>query len=1091
MSTWRVRIRRSLWGLLLVGVLAVVGVLVDEVQSSRLQAAWLSRVAAQASFRTGPGPSPAIRFPGPGPYDQRLGYTQLPQLAARLQSQGYAITEQARMSPRMLELRDLELFTPYREKDRAGLEIADCRGTTLSVARFPRHVYERFESIPPLLVDSLLYIENRELLDRKHPMRNPAIEWDRFSKAAFDQARRLVDDSRRGAGGSTLATQIEKYRHSPEGRTDSGREKLRQMVSASVRAYLGGEDTVAWRRHIALSYLNTVPLSAKNGFGEVNGIGDGLWAWYGRDFDEVNHLLAQPLGDPRALTLPPAGALASKPSLLERQALAYKQALSLMIAQRRPSHYLVAGEADLQALTDSYLRVMADAGVIPERLRDAAMALRLSVEPDVPLPEAGGSFVERKAANAVRTRLQALLDLPRSYDLDRFDLRVDSTLDGQTQQAATALLRSLRDPDAAHAAGLYGFRLLREGDDPSRIVFSFTLYERAYQDGKGANLLRVQTDNVDQPFDLNEGARLDLGSTAKLRTMVTYLEMIAELHRQWAGLGRAQLQALQPHPKDHLAQWAREYLLHADDKGLKPMLLAAMERSYSANPGETFYTGGGAHHFENFEHEEDRRRFTVREAIKHSVNLAFIRLMRDVVYHVMAASAQARQALLADADDPERRAYLARFANQEGSEFVARFYHRYQGLPAEQALERLFGQHKPTPTRLAAAFFALEPGADVPDLRAFLAERAPDAKLDDKSLQGLYDKYGPERWSLADRGYLAGVHPLELWVVGYLRHHPGATLGDALAASKDERQDVYRWLFKTRHKSAQDLRIRQLIEQEAFAEIHRRWQRLGYPFETLTPSYATALGASGDRPAALAELMGILVNHGVRLPVVRVSALQFARGTPYETRFDKQPAAGVRLLPAEVADVARDALVGVVEEGTAKRLKGVYTGPDGQPLPVGGKTGTGDHRFDVYGRGGVLISSRVVNRTATFVFFIGERYFGTVMAYVHEPYAADYRFTSAMPAQMLKTLAPALQPLLSAPRAGPRPGPPPVGVKELGSGPSFLGSGQPTRCGGGSDDRTDPLSAHPPPARGAESPSDKVPRNATTSSISFGAGRSP
>ena len=46
------------------------------------------------------------------------------------------------------------------------------------------------------------------------------------------------------------------------------------------------------RREIVLSYLNTVPLSAKPGFGEVNGLGDGLWAWYGRDFDEVNRLLA-------------------------------------------------------------------------------------------------------------------------------------------------------------------------------------------------------------------------------------------------------------------------------------------------------------------------------------------------------------------------------------------------------------------------------------------------------------------------------------------------------------------------------------------------------------------------------------------------------------------------------------------------------------------------------------------------------------------------------------------------------------------------------------------------------------------------------
>ena len=51
------------------------------------------------------------------------------------------------------------------------------------------------------------------------------------------------------------------------------------------------------------------------------------------------------------------------------------------------------------------------------------------------------------------------------------------------------------------------------------------------------------------------------------------------------------------------------------------------------------------------------------------------------------------------------------------------------------------------------------------------------------ALQALRDKFGPGRWSLADRGYLAGVHPLELWVAAYLREHPKATLGEAVAAS--------------------------------------------------------------------------------------------------------------------------------------------------------------------------------------------------------------------------------------------------------------------------------------------------------------------
>jgi len=994
--------------LLLLAVLAMLAwTAVDEYQTSSRQARYLSEFAKKLTFDVEPGPSDAIVYPGPGPYDQRLGYAQLPRYVDKLKGQGYEVTAQARMSPTLLELRDRGLSAVYHEKDETGLALADCHGQMLYAQRFPQRVYGSFEDAPPMLVDSLLFIENRELLDPEHPKRNPAIEWDRFTKAVLIQARRLVEDSGRAPGSSTLATQIEKYRHSPEGRTESGREKLRQMASASVRAYLDGEDTREVRRQIALRYLNTVPLSAQPGFGEVNGIGDGLWAWYERDFGEVNRLLRDPIETPAPGTAP-RRALAFKQALLPRQALAYKQALSLMIAQRRPSHYLVQGESDLNALTNSYLRVMAEAGIIPKALRDAALPIELKLRTLAP-QELQGSFIDRKAANAVRGKLASALDITRAYDLDRLDLRAVTSLDGPVQRTATELLRSLRKPEAAKAAGLYGFRLLNEGDDTDKLVFSFTLFERT----AGANLLRVQTDNVDQPFDLNEGARLDLGSTAKFRTLVTYLELIAELHAKWSALPPEALAAQPVYPKDKIAQWARDYLLQAPGSSLKTMLDAAMERSYSGNPGETFFTGSGAHHFENFEHEEDSRMFTVREALKHSVNLAFIRLMRDVVHHVMSQSAQANEAMLEDRDDPARKEYLSRFADKEGREFLVRFYRKYQGKHATEAEDLLLQSHKHTPARLAAAFFELEPQADAQDLGEFITRHLSGDKVpDDKALQALYAKYGPERWSLADRAYLAGLHPLELWVVGHLRHHPEASLSEVLAESREQRQDAYAWIFKTRHKGAQDTRIRNLIEQEAFAEILRRWRRLGYPFETLTPSYATALGASGDRPAALAELMGIIVNHGVRLPVVRVPSLQFGADTPYETRLRALPASGERLLPTEVADTVRDALAGVVEGGTAGRLQGSFVRKDGSVVQVGGKTGTGDHRFIVSGKGGRVISSRVVTRAGAFVFYIGDRYFGTIVAYVHDPYAAQYKFTSAMPAQLLKAMVPALLPLL-------------------------------------------------------------------------------
>jgi membrane peptidoglycan carboxypeptidase len=252
------------------------------------------------------------------------------------------------------------------------------------------------------------------------------------------------------------------------------------------------------------------------------------------------------------------------------------------------------------------------------------------------------------------------------------------------------------------------------------------------------------------------------------------------------------------------------------------------------------------------------------------------------------------------------------------------------------------------------------------------------------------------------------VHPLELWLVAYLRMHPDVTLAQIVEASKAERQEVYKWLFKTRHKNAQDKRIRQLMEVEGFQEIHKAWKRLGYPFDSLVPSYGTAIGASADRPDALAELMGIIQNDGVRLPTVRIERLHFGAGTPYETALVRAAAPGERVLAPEIPRLVRTMLADVVQAGTARRLAGVFTLPDGTPIPVGGKTGTGDNRFKTFAKGGGVVSERVVSRAGAFVFYIGDRYFGTVVAYVAGPTAAEYKFTSALTVQILKVLAPTL-----------------------------------------------------------------------------------
>lgn len=969
----------------------------EEVKTSRWQAHYLSELAQGLRFKVEPGPSNALTFPGPGPYDDRMGYSHIPDFVKRLGFQGYQVSAQARMSGDLLRLTDKGIFTAYRESTQAGLQILDCSGQAMYAVRFPERVYPRFEAIPDSLVDALLFIENRELLDASYPTHNPAIEWSRMGKAVITQVARHVSDAQGQAGGSTLATQIEKYRHSPDGRTSSMKEKLRQVASASVRAYLDGEDTRGARRRIVLDYVNSVPLSAKPGVGEVHGVGDGLWAWYGRDFTEVNALLNAAVKSPGQPGSPE----------LARQAEAYKQVLSLFIAQRRPSYYLVDGHDDLQRLADSHLRILAAANLIPVALRDAALPVKLKLHPVQPT-ERPVSFVDRKAITAMRSTLSTMLKVPRLYDLDRLDLKTNSTLDGELQRAATRLLSDLKDPKAAKEQGLYGFHMLKEGDDPSKLTLSFTLFERTPQ----ANLLRVQSDNLDQPFDINEGAKLDLGSTAKLRTLISYLKVLADLHAQFSPMSEEELSGVPIQRRDVLRRWVRDYLLDAQDKGLKPMLEAAMERKYSGSPGETFFTGGGAHHFNNFEPEEDGRNFDLHEAFQHSVNLVFIRVMRDVVHAYMANNGKADRDLLEDSDDPRRQEYLARFADSEGREFLHRFYKKYKDKTPEEARAQLIKRANQAPSRLAAMFRGIEPEAPFAEFSAFMTEQVPQRELTEAKLQRLYDDHGPDKFSLADRGYIARVHPLDLWLVAYMKAHPKAPLSEVVAASREQRQEVYGWLFKTRHKTAQDSRIRNLLERDAFAEINKDWRKLGYPFASLTPSYATALGASGDRPAALAELMGVIVNKGMRMPVSKLQRLDFAAGTPFETRLEHTTAKAERVLPQELTDVVRDTLLMVVQGGTAKRLKGAFVRPDGSAIDVGGKTGTGDHRFDVHGPGGGLISSRVVNRSATFVFLIGDRFFGTLTAYVHEPYAAKYSFTSALSAQVLRALAPALLPMV-------------------------------------------------------------------------------
>ena len=920
-------IRRLFWLIVLMVVIALGFAAAKEIRTSALQARQLSRLAHDLTYRLEPGPSQAMVYPGAGPFDRRLGYSDLGTFLPRLLKRGYVIQSQVQFSPALMSYAGHGLFVPYPEKIQAGLSITDCRALPLYQFEYPQQLYSSFAAIPPLVVHSLLFIENRDLLDPAQPQANPAVDWPRFAMAAWSQVAKVLHLPGQSAGGSTLATQLEKYRHSPDGLTLSGSEKLRQMLSAGVRAYQPGPDTQVARQNIVRDYLNSVPLSAVPGHGEVHGMAEGLRVWYGADFKQVNLALSGSEND--------AGHLAQR-------GLALRQVLSLMIAQRRPSHYLANGRDELAQLTDSHLRLLAQNAVIDPPLLKAALASHVTYRDWQQQPTVQ-PIDTNKGISVARSRLAALLNRPL-YDLDRLDLSATSTLQAELQSQATDYLKQLADPAFAGKMGLLGERLLTPASTP-QVRYSFTLFELT-PDG---SRVRVQTDNTDQPFDINEGSKLELGSTAKLRVLTTYLQIISELHDRYAAQTPTALKKTEIAEQDRISRWAVDYLIQNPDKSLANMLDAALDRTYSANPNEGFFTGGGMHHFHNFRNQDNGRSPSLRDALRESINLPFIRLMRDLERYVTYAGPNNSAQLLKDDNDPRRQEYLAQFADREGTTFLLKFWKKYQKKDTQARLETFLDGLHPTAIRMAAVHRYLFPEADQDTFNRFVRSHLVNAKTSDKltdeRLQRLYTDYGPGRYDLPDQGYIAKVHPLDLWLLGYLLNHPDATFSEVVKASQFERQEVYSWLFKSRHQSARDSRIRTILEVEAFLDIHQRWQAVGYPFDHLVPSLATAIGSSGDRPAALAELMGIILNDGVRGKVLRIDSLHFAADTPYETRVVNTPDAGKRVMPSEVATALRGALSQVVDAGTAKRVSGSFVQADGTPMAMGGKTGTGDNRI--------------------------------------------------------------------------------------------------------------------------------------------------
>ncbi|HKY08854.1 MAG TPA: transglycosylase domain-containing protein [Candidatus Binatia bacterium] len=962
-----------------------------EFQTSALQSWIFTSTNERVYFSLGDGPSKEIAFPRSAPFDDRRGYSKLSVFQSRLEAQKYRVAKQARQSETMRTLFERGISPPYPEWPAAGLEIRGTDGAPLFRYGQAEFLFDKAEAIPPLLVRTLLFLENRDLDNPATPWQNPVIEWDRTLKAAMLYVGAKLNLPVPVQGGSTLAVQIEKFRHSPHGRTDTPVEKLRQIFGASLKAYREGPNTRSWRERIIIDYLNTVPLAAAPGYGEIHGLGEGLHAWFG-------------------INLSDAVAALNSPGLSAAKIRVFKHILTLLISVRAPSEYLVDERESLEEKVDQFTRLMARAGIIDWEFAAELQETPIRFLPTAPLaPQPSSS--KNKAANAVRTNMMDALGVANLYDLNRLHLQVGSTFDVPLQNHVTEFLHRLADPKFVAANGLNGERLLEKAD-PAKVIYSFLLVEAT----PAGNFIRVQADNFAAPFDFNKSVKLELGSTAKLRTLTHYVEVMAELHRELAGLDSNQLAQRGQAARDPLTRWAVETFKSEKNLALRPFLDAAMARQYSASPHEDFFTGGGVHRFENFDKDDNDRVFTLQDAFKNSTNLVFIRLMRDLVSYHRARLPYNAAEVLANPANVERRRMLQEIAEEESRQPLRRAFQNYANQAPDEILRRVLGKGN-TERRLAILFFAWKIGGTESELQAWLEKNKVTVSA--AEIAKLFRAYHNPRLTLADHAYLLSIHPLELWCAGELRKQPGLAWEKLYAASAEARRVGSAWLLENRNRRAQDLRLRIRMEKDAFNRMAPYWQKLGFPFKTMVPTYATAIGSSSDRPVALAELVGILVNDGVRRPSVSLTDVHFAAGTPYETVLERLPETGQQVLDPEVARTVRTAMATVVEQGTARRLNGVFKTADGKVLTVGGKTGSGDNRFETFSRSGAVITSRATNRTATFVFYIGERYFGVITAYVQGREADNYRFTSGLPVSLLKLMAPTLLAKLQAPAAAP------------------------------------------------------------------------
>ena len=210
---------------------------------------------------------------------------------------------------------------------------------------------------------------------------------------------------------------------------------------------------------------------------------------------------------------------------------------------------------------------------------------------------------------------------------------------------------------------------------------------------------------------------------------------------------------------------------------------------------------------------DDGRQPTVREAHTGSINLPFVRIMRDVVRHTIYQGPTTSPGSRGR-DDPRRQEYLARFADREGPGFLRRFWEQ---VPRQEARRDPRGPaRRPAPRRRPPVRGVpyLSPEGHAPGAGR-VPQRAPRRQgvLRAEHRQALRPQR-PRGLRPGRPGLRGAIHPLQLWLAAYLQNKPDATWADAVRDSAEAPGGLP---LAVPHppKGAKDSRIYTMLELEA------------------------------------------------------------------------------------------------------------------------------------------------------------------------------------------------------------------------------------------------------------------------------------